>query len=456
MKLPVLLLVVLVFSGCQERRFNIRRMPILGSTAKIPIEDLFRDGFIIDGLLNYTVKKDPTCRRDCESKLVPLGEMITLTGAHIGTITVSREVDRCRRVAAYLDRDAGGRVIRTFNDMWAARRENQYGSLLYTQQVPMIRGNPMAVHDWYAAGMRVVQLAYSSRIPLAPMRKKNKLAGGSDEPRQGLTALGRDVVKELVKLNMIIDVSHCSEKTTTEILAMTDVPILANHANAKALTLAVRGPMLLGRNKSDDELIAIAQTGGVIGVTTVAWMLDRDGDTKADIADFLAHVDYIVKLVGIDHVGISSDSRVDGWAVDDIHYADATLADPKRWFIVAQRLRRDFGYSDEMLHKIFGLNFKRVYEQVLPGVHPPELAEGSVDELVFKPAVYRGVPLPTHDVELQVEKSGSFQRSRTWKSSGDTRVDISDLPAATYRWRVVAVSGDIRAASDWRGFEVAK
>ena len=110
MKLPVLLLVVLVFSGCQERRFNIRRMPILGSTAKIPIEDLFRDGFIIDGLLNYTVKKDPTCRRDCESKLVPLGEMITLTGAHIGTITVSREVDRCRRVAAYLDRDAGGSV----------------------------------------------------------------------------------------------------------------------------------------------------------------------------------------------------------------------------------------------------------------------------------------------------------------------------------------------------------
>ena len=94
-----------------------------------------------------------------------------------------------------------------------------------------------------------------------------------------VTALGKAVVRELVDLNVILDVSHCSEKTTMDILAMTDVPILCNHANAKALTVAVRGPMLLGRNKSDAELRAIAERGGVIGVTTVAWMLDRDGDT---------------------------------------------------------------------------------------------------------------------------------------------------------------------------------
>ena len=144
---------------------------------------------------------------------------------------------------------------------------------------------------------------------------------------------------------MVIDVSHCSEKTTFDIIEMTAVPILANHANAKTLTVATRGPYLLGRNKSNRELLAIAETGGVIGVTTVAWMLDRDGDTKGDVEDFLAHLDYIVKLVGVDHVGIASDSGLDGWGVDEIHYADDVLAGMDRWRVVARRLREEYGYS---------------------------------------------------------------------------------------------------------------
>jgi len=413
-----------------------------------------RDGFIIDGLLNYTVKKDPNCRRDCEGTVIDLAKMTETTGVHMGTMTVSRTLDRVRRVASYVDKHPHSRIIRTFNDMWATRRDKVYGIMLYTQQVPMIRGNPMAVHDWFDAGLRMVQPAYSSKIPLAPLRKKNKLAGGADEPRQGLTVLGRQVIAELTKLHVMIDVSHCNEQTTMEVIEMTDGPILANHANAKALTLAVRGPMLLGRNKSNDELLAIAKTGGVIGVTTIAWMLDRDGDTKATMDDFLAHVDYIVKLVGIDHVGVSSDAKVDGWGVDDIHYSDAALASPNRWRILALRLRDEYQYSTTMLEKLLGLNFKRVYEQVMPGVHPPQLSKGSKLGLAFARSVHRGVAKPVYDVELETFQGSDFVALRQWNGTKDTELNPGDLGPGRYRWRATAVTGDIRATSNWAKFEI--
>lgn len=439
--------------------------PVISLTSLLPAQDpnppgdpaiatLMQNGFIVDGLLNYTIKKDPNCRRDCEGTVIDLSTMTKVTGVHIGTITVSRGIARVRRVATYVDKHPRSMIIRTFNDMWEARRNEIYGTLLYTQQVPMTRGNPMAVHDWYDAGLRMVQPAYSSKIPLAPLRKKNKLAGGADEPRQGLTPLGRKVIAELAKLHVILDISHCSEQTTMDIIAMTDVPILANHANAKALTLAVRGPMLLGRNKSNGELLAIAKTGGVIGVTTIAWMLDRNGDTKATMGDFLAHVDYIVKLVGIDHVGISSDSRVDGWGVDDIHYSDALLASPNRWRILAQRLKDEYKYTPDMLRKVLGLNFKRVYEQVMPGAHPPQLSKASKLGLSFAESVYRGVAKPVYDVELQIFQGSDFVALRRWSGTKDTELNPGDLAPGRYRWRATAVSGDIQATSNWAQFEV--
>ena len=107
--------------------------------------------------------------------------------------------------------------------------------------------------------------------------------------------------------------------------------------------------------------IRMNATSGIVG-----WMLDTDGDSRADIDDFLAHVDYMVKLVGIDHVGVASDAVVNGWGLEEIHYADDVLARPDRWKTVARRLRDDYGYTDLQLKKVLGLNFKRRYEAGLP------------------------------------------------------------------------------------------
>ena len=173
-----------------------------------------------------------------------------------------------------------------------------------------------------------------------------------------MTDLGRFAIAEMNALGMIVDVSHSNRQTTLDTAALSTKPIIANHANADALTP-------VSRNKTDAELVAIAGTGGVIGVTTIRWMLDTDDDGRAGMDDFIAHVEYVVDLVGIDHVGISTDAWMDGWEQTSGHYADSDLAAPDRWVRLTARLRAR-GWTEVDLAKLLGGNFVRVFEQVLP------------------------------------------------------------------------------------------
>ena len=91
-------------------------------------------------------------------------------------------------------------------------------------------------------------------------------------------------------LGMIVDVSHCSKQTTLDAAALSTKPIIATHVNAEALTSVTR-------NKDDEELIAIAETGGVIGVTPIRAFLDTNRDGSAGIDDMIAHIEYMVSLV---------------------------------------------------------------------------------------------------------------------------------------------------------------
>ena len=198
----------------------------------------------------------------------------------------------------------------------------------------------------------------------------------------------------------------------------------------------------------------------MIGINTVAWMLDRNADTRADMDDFLAHVDYVVSLVGIVHVGICSDAIVDGWAVDDIHYADAVLASPKRWKILAQRLRKEHGYTNQMLVKILGGNFKRSYEAVLPGMFAPQaqhpadgaMAAGDVT-LSWQPARTRGLATPKYECRIEEHKDGRWVECAGYAPLQDTTLEAEGLSAGSrFRWQVIARSGRIVTRSEPRTF----
>ena len=158
-------------------------------------------------------------------------------------------------------------------------------------------------------------------------------------------------------MGMIVDVSHCSKQTTLDAAALSTKPIIAAYVNAEALTPR-------SRNKDDEELRAIAATGDVIAVTTIAWMLDTDRDGAAGMNDMIAHIEYMVGLAGIDHVGESSDAYINSWPTGSVHYAEADLAAHDRWVRLASRLYAQ-GWTEEELAKLLDGNFLRVFSEVL-------------------------------------------------------------------------------------------
>ena len=203
------------------------------------------------------------------------------------------------------------------------------------------------VDRFYALGQRVSQLTYNT----------NRIGGGSPDPRNpGLTPYGVKVVERMNRLGMAIDVSHCGVKTTWDAIELSRKPVLVTHSNCRAL---VPGSL---RCKSDDTIRRMAAKSGVIGITMVRGFVRASGSVT--IEDVLNHIDHVVKLVGVEHVGIGSDVDLDGrdasavrrWDLDGIDYAT------KIYDLAEGLVRRK--YSDPDIQLILGANFERALSQI--------------------------------------------------------------------------------------------
>ncbi len=331
---------------------------------------------VVDAVVRAAVRVDPDCTAvDCGRALFPgdgsddFGTFKAVTGIDLVVDSAGRrELSGMTRYRDAVEngRYANGRVVRTYADIAAAHADGKLAVMFYVQRRPessdwQLDGDVANLQHWYDEGLRILQISYGHNPPSRPdaHTADERLGyGGREGNERGLTELGRAAIAEMNKLGMIVDCSHCTRQTTLDAASLSTKPVVLTHANAEALTPH-------RRNKDDDELRAIAGTGGVIGVTCIRWMLDTDGDGKAGMSDMIAHIEYIAELVGIDHVGISSDSGVDGWPQESVHYADADIAAPDRWVRLASRLY-DRGWSEEDLAKLLGGNFNRVFAEVLP------------------------------------------------------------------------------------------
>ncbi|MYF77682.1 MAG: hypothetical protein F4174_10245 [Acidobacteria bacterium] len=326
--------------------------------------------YVVDGTASSLSRVDPHCRTGCELRVYPgtgpgdFGTLKAVSGIDLGVFSMSgfglEGMTRFRKQTTD-GTIANARVVLTYDDIEIAHENGEYAYIFYVQSrvAPQwqLDGELANLGRWYAEGLRVLQLRYGHKEGHEP---DERLAHGSYEgDDRGLTELGRRAVAEMNRLGMIVDVSHLSRQSTLDAAALSTKPVLASHANAEALTPQPR-------TKDDDELRAIAATGGVIGITPIGWMLDRDGDGKAGMEDMVAHIEYVADLVGIDHVGVATDAALDGWDPDSRHYADAGLAAFDRWVRVTAELHAR-GWSDEDLTKLLGGNFLRVFREVLTG-----------------------------------------------------------------------------------------
>lgn len=200
------------------------------------------------------------------------------------------------------------------------------------------------------AGVRMLH-RLSVRLVTLTWNERNLLADGAAEERTGggLSSLGVEVVREMNRLGMIIDVSHLSVAGFWQTLETSTKPVMASHSNARALCDH-------RRNLSDVQLRALAENGGLVAVTFVPSFLSADPE-QASLDTVVAHIDHIAGLIGPERIGIGSD-------FDGIAKGPRGLEDATRFPNLTEALLRR-GFSEDQVRGIMGENQLRFFAEVV-------------------------------------------------------------------------------------------
>ena len=196
----------------------------------------------------------------------------------------------------------------------------------------------------YDDGVRYMTLTHSKSLSWAD--------SATDEPRaNGLSDFGREVIREMNRLGMMVDLSHVSPETMKQSLAVTKAPVMFSHSSARAICDHPR-------NVPDDVLPLVAKNGGVVMVNFFSSFivpteqLKKDKEARGSIHDVVDHIDHLVRVAGIDHVGIGSD-------FDGVSRLPEQLESVATYPLITQELLNR-GYDRQSIHKILGGNVLRV------------------------------------------------------------------------------------------------
>lgn len=209
----------------------------------------------------------------------------------------------------------------------------------------------LAIENGYAIGVDISNLEMFRDIGVRAItichNDNNDICDASRDKNgpehNGLSDFGREVIKEMNRLGIIVDVSHASVKTVFDVLEVSEAPIMASHSGVYAIK---NHP----RNLRDKEIIAIAEAGGLIQVATGRFFLSHLPKDSVTVKHLVDHIDYVKNLVGIDYVGLGTDFDGGGGVVG-LENASKVKN------ITIELLRR--GYTEEEIEKFWGANFIR-------------------------------------------------------------------------------------------------
>jgi len=205
-----------------------------------------------------------------------------------------------------------------------------------------------SLDDFAARGVRYITLTHNGHNAIGDAAIPRRDLGDVPAEHGGLSEFGRAAVARMNELGILVDISHSAKSTMMQAAAFSRVPVLATHSCMKALCDHPR-------NLDDEQLDMLKATGGLVQVTIVSNFLRRQARaadlTVADIAD---HVDYAVRRIGVEHVGIGTDFDGGGGVRGFMNAAQTPV-------LTAELARR--GYDREALAKIWGGNFLRLLRQ---------------------------------------------------------------------------------------------
>ncbi len=258
----------------------------------------------------------------------------------------------------------------TADDIERAHRDGKIAALIGIEGGHAIEDSLRILRSAYALGARYMTLTHSNTNNWADS------SGDIDDPliqhHGGLTDFGRKVVREMNRLGMMVDVSHVSDDTFRDVLATSTAPVIASHSSCRAISN-------IPRNMTDGMIVALAAKGGVIHINFgCEFLAQASADSSpyfnpalkgkdphltvpATLADVVAHIDHVVKLAGIDAVGIGTD-------YDGVSCVPTGLDDVSKFPNLTRALLEQ-GYTAVEIRKIYGGNTLRVMRAVERAAH---------------------------------------------------------------------------------------
>ena len=288
----------------------------------------------------------------------------TVTHPASGTIESLREIDAYRR---WIDANADDLILaRSVGDIDAAVASGREAIVFGPQNTDFLGSDLSLLGTFYDAGVRVLQLTY---------QRQNYVGSGCGERRDaGLTTFGRELVAAMDEAGIIVDLSHCGPQTAADAIETSRNPVIFSHAHPYAMSPHIRA-------KSDDLIKAMAAKGGTIGITALSSFLfdPEQPKVRPGLDRFVAHLRYLIDLVGIDHVAIGLDfdetitlAKWDadhakwpelqpGWSYEERRIVGLTSSAMEGNIT---RALVGAGFTDDDIQKVLGQNLLRVMRQV--------------------------------------------------------------------------------------------
>lgn len=257
---------------------------------------------------------------------------------------------------------------KTASDVKLAKETNRTAIFFGFQNPSPIEDDIGLVEIVHTLGARFMQLTYNNQSLLA--------TGCYEAEDPGITRMGREVIREMNRVGLVVDMSHSAERSTLEAAEISERPIVVTHANPHNWHPALR-------NKSDDVLRVLSESGGMLGFSMYPHHLD--GSTDCTLQSFCEMIARTAELMGVDHIGLGSDlcqdqpdyvvewMRVGRWT-KQIDYGEGSASAPgfpdmPEWFggnadfpNIEAGLRA-VGFSEADVHKVMGNNWHRFFEE---------------------------------------------------------------------------------------------
>jgi membrane dipeptidase len=341
----------------------------MNDTLSDRVAELHRQAFIVDA--HFDLPLDVAMRRERgENRVIETSYMESFRSGGVDLLVgaifihdyflpemgLRKALDQISHLHDEFEESPGQlRLCRSVREARAAKEAGEVGLFLSLEGADPLQNDLGLLRIFYELGVRALGLVWSRRNYVADGAFFAPLAEGL---KGGLTPFGVKLVEKSEELGIVLDLSHINDEGFTDVMEIVTTPVVVSHSNCRSLADTAR-------NLTDAQIETVARNGGVIGINSVNMFVDPDKE-EAGVADLIDHVDHVVNICGIDHVGIGFDI-CNGFT--DFLQLEEPL--PAYDIISSHRQLPAFtgglierGYSDEEITAILGGNFLRVYEQV--------------------------------------------------------------------------------------------